>query len=425
MVLSVALVALMSALAGGCGNGSDGGGAAAPGEGGEERTVLVDYRHDEFASAFLRYYPSKVQVRPGDAVRFKQAWTGEPHSVTMGKVVDSMFEVGERFEKYDSEEEALAGGETPESIASFLSAAAPVPGMTAYSGFDIYQPGAQPCYVGAVEDVPKWSDPDTEQVDPAAVCPEGGKVQPAFTGRQGLYNSGFIAPTGTSANTFVVPVAEDAEPGTYRYFCNYHWTSMSGTIEVVAKDAAIPSQQAVSRQARTEIDRDAKVALSKVQEAQAKKLGAKIDDLQLPLAGRTGDDAFAVTINEFLPRKITTRVGQKVTWTFDGITHTVSFNVPKYFPIFTVEKDGKVVRDPQSFEPVAWDVPPAPHQGDDGADEPEPRHVDVGSWDGKGGFHSSGAFDPGETFAVTFTKPGSYPFACVLHPQMVGTLEVR
>ena len=35
-----------------------------------------------------------------------------------------------------------------------------------------------------------------------------------------------------------------------------------------------------------------------------------------------------------------------------------------------------------------------------------------------------GALLPGDSFSVTFTKPGTYPYACVLHPQMVGTLEV-
>jgi len=81
----------------GCGGGDDDGGSAAGG--GEERTVLVDYRHDQFASAFLRYYPEQVKVRQGDTVRFKQAWTGEPHSVTMGKVVDDLFANMELLEK--------------------------------------------------------------------------------------------------------------------------------------------------------------------------------------------------------------------------------------------------------------------------------------------------------------------------------------
>jgi plastocyanin len=420
-VLGVALTLLATGLAA-CG-GDDGGTDA--GGGADERTVLVDYHHDQFAGAFLGYFPGKVKIRQGGAVRFKQAWTGEPHSVTMGKVVDDMIVLGERFEKYDSKEEALAGGESEEDIAAFLGSAAQVPGMTAYHGYEIYQPGARPCFVDDVADVPRWSDPEAEEIDPEAACPDVDRPQPAFDGRQALYNSGFIAPDGDHANTFVVPIAEDAEPGTYRYFCNYHWTNMTGEIEVVARDEAVPSKYQVNREARREIEDDAKIALAKVAEAKkAKKVESSVGALSLPLAGREGDEEFSVNINEFLPKKVTAKVGQPVTWTFDGISHTVSFNVPKYFPVFNVKRSGEVEWNPKAYEPVGWDVPERP-VGTEDEDSPDPRKVDVGAWDGRGGFRSSGSLDPGETFTVTFTRPGSYAFACVLHPQMVGTVAVK
>lgn len=417
----IRVLAVVALIAAGCG-----GGAGSSGQGdGEERTVLVDYRHDEFTSAFLRYYPEQVKVRQGDAVRFEQEWTGEPHSVTLGKVVDDMFQYMPIFEKYDSEEEARAGGVTDEEIQKVNETFTKIPGMLS-DDFEIYQPGAQPCYVEAMEDVPAFSGEDEESTNPDAVCPTKGKPQPKFTGRQALYNSGFIPAEGQKANEFLLPIAEDAEPGTYSYFCNYHWISMGGKVEIVEKDAKIPSQLDVSRQARKEIAEDAKVALKKVKEAKAAK--KKVGDLELPLAGREADDEYAVVINEFLPNNVPAKVGQKVTWTFDGITHTVSFNVPKYFPIFTVADAGEVRWNPKSYEPVGWQVPPAPESpgGPPGeGEEPEGRKVDVGTWDGKGGFRSSGALDPGETFSVTFTKPGTYPYACVLHPQMVGTVEVK
>ena len=422
-VAAVAIVVVSFGLAAcGDGDGSDEG-AFEPLDGGEERTVLVDYRHDEFTSAFLRYYPEQVTVRQGDVVNFRQTWTGEPHSVTMGKVVDDAFVLAERFKKYDSEEAALAGGETPESIAAFLGSLSGLPGMTAYEGYEIYQPGAQPCYIAEAGDVPEWSDAETETINPDARCPEGGDVQPRFRGTEGLYNSGFIAPEGARANEFEVPIAEDAEPGTYTYFCNYHWTSMSGRIEILEAGADIPSQQEVNRQAREEIEADAELALQRVEEARGASSG-KVGDLTLPLAGRDAEDEFTVIINEFLPRKVETSVGEPVTWTVDGIDHTISFNVPKYFPIFTVKDDGEVVWESEAYEPVGWTVP---EKGEPEGEEEEPpaRAVDIGKWDGGGGFHSSGALSPGDSFTITFTKAGTYPFACVLHPQMVGTVEVR
>ena len=425
----VLLMVVLAVAVGACG-GDSGGGDGAAGGSGDERTVLVDHKHDQFASAFLRYYPENITVRPGDSVRFKQAWTGEPHSVTAGVVVDELFTNQELLMKYDSPEEALADGVTQAKIDEVMASLGRIPGMTG-DGYEVYQPGARPCYIEAEADVPRYLDPMTEEIDQGAACPEGGEVKPPFTGTQGLYNSGFIAPEGDDANEFVLPIAEDAEPGTYRYYCNYHWTDMSGTIEIVATDEDIPSQDEVNRQARKEIEEDAEVALQKIEEAEdAATVESSVGELELPLAGRETDDSYTVVINEFLPKKIEAEVNVPVTWTFDGISHTVSFNVPKYFPVFTVEDDGEVIWNPQAYEPVGWEVPERPGTAEDegegdGEGRPEPRRVDVGKWDGKGGFRSSGALDPGDTFTLTFTKAGTFSYACVLHPQMVGTVTVK
>lgn len=417
----MAIGAVLAMVMTGCGDGDGGGDDAG---GGAERTVLVDYRHDQFASAFLRYYPEQVTVRAGDTVRFKQTWTGEPHSVTMGKVVDDLFKNIAIVEKYDSPEEAAADGVSEEKLTEILTSFSRVPGMTG-DGYEVYQPGAQPCYITDREDVPLFSDPETEEIDRDAACVTQGEPQPDFTGRQALYSSGFIPPEGENANTFVLPVADDAEPGTYFYYCNYHWTHMSGTVEVVEPGQPIPSQDEVNRQARKEIEEDAKIALEKVEEAEdAEEVESSVGTLPLPLAGREADEDYAVIINEFLPSKIEARRNGPVTWTFDGIPHTVSFNVPKYFPVFTVDDDtGEVEWNPKSYEAEGWEVPERPDSDDD--EDAPPRNVDVGKWDGSGGFHSSGALDPGESFTVTFTKTGTYAYACVLHPQMVGTVTVK
>jgi plastocyanin len=409
MVLAVSLLA-------GCGSGD-----TSTAGGGEVRTVLVDYQHDEFASAFLRYYPEKVTVRPGDTVRFKQQWTGEPHSVTMGQVVDKVFGYAELLQKYDSEEEALADGVSQETVDDVLRTMARIPGMLEWEAGEVYQQGAQTCAIDDLDDVPAFTTPDDE-IDPDATCPNLGEPLPAFNG-QGLYNSGFIPYTGEKGNVFDVPLADDLEPGTYMYFCNYHWLQMSGQIEVVDKGSAIPSQSEVSSQARREVLEDAKLPLQQVREARKTKGGSKIGDLEVPLAGRQADEDFAVIINEFLPKNAGAKVGEPVTWTFDGAAHTVSFNVPKYFPIFDVRKDGTVFRNPNAYEPVGVEVPEREEGPPD--EDPPSLEVDAGEWNGKGGFLSSGELYPGDKFTITFTKQGTYPYACVLHPQMVGTVEVR
>jgi plastocyanin len=423
---TTAVVMLLAMVLPACG----GGGANDDGNG-EERTVLVDFRHDQVAAAFLQYYPEHLTVRPGDTIQFRQAWTGEPHSVTFGSIVDDFVDIFDEFEQYPTIEDAKAAGEPQELIDKAVTSYSKLPAMT--DGFQPTRAGSQPCYVDDVEDAPVMRDVDTDAVDPDVECPTKGRKQPEFTGRQALYNSGFIPYSGQRGNSFTVPIADDAEPGTYRYFCNYHFIFMGGEVEIVDAGKPIPSQAEVSRQARKELDEDAAKALAKVREVAGLDVGDQVqvevptDDtpevrsLTLPIAGRWIDDDTYVIINEFLPRKVQAKVGQKVTWTLDGSLHTVSFNVPKYFPIFTVDDDGEVHWDKRAYEPRGFDID---HEIPEFGEDAPSAEIDVGKWDGRGGFHSSGGLVPGDTFSITFTRTGTYPFACVLHPQMVGTLQV-
>src|SRR5687768_15668272 len=68
------------------------------------RTVRVDFRHDEFASHYWRYFPGTVYAHPGDEVVFDQQWTGEPHTVTFGTIVDEAVPKIEAIEKRFEEE---------------------------------------------------------------------------------------------------------------------------------------------------------------------------------------------------------------------------------------------------------------------------------------------------------------------------------
>jgi plastocyanin len=40
-------------------------------------------------------------------------------------------------------------------------------------------------------------------------------------------------------------------------------------------------------------------------------------------------------------------------------------------------------------------------------------------------FASSDTFDPGQSYAVTFTEPGTYAYTCGVHPFMEGTVTVE
>jgi hypothetical protein len=81
---------------------------------------------------------------------------------------------------------------------------------------------------------------------------------------------------------------------------------------------------------------------------------------------------------------------------------------------------------------VKWPAPerPEPAEGEGGEsaeeEEPEPIRVDGGEFDGGDGFHSTGLdYNDGDSFSLTFTKSGTYLFACLIHPAMVGKVVVK
>ena len=136
----------------------------------------------------------------------------------------------------------------------------------------------------------------------------------------------------------------------------------------------------------------------------------------LPVAG----DDYA-WVNEFNPRKVEAKVGTPLTWSVLGAAHTISFNVPSYFPVFRQTSNGVIVSDARVDTPVGWDVPA--HEDVD-EEYPPPRKIDIGKWNGAKAFRSSGTLYDGDTFTITFTKPGTYPYACLLHPPMIGQVVV-
>lgn len=390
---------------------------------GQTRTVLVDYSNDEADLSAFQYFPRRVEVRPGDTVEFKQAWTGEPHSVTLGTYVDEQVKpIVALLEKVAKTGEIPS--EEPEEFKKFA---------LPYSfgeGDQLAQNAAQPCFVAESDFTGSYPG------DKATPCPK--REQPEFTG-QPIYNSGIIPFEGVDGNTFTVKLGDDLAPGIYSYYCNVHGPTQWGQIVVKEKGAEIPSASAVAKQARAEAERwSAPLAANYKLAKQGKPVtggepGAEqtIETKDKKLVGvphpffKDGLFLHGI-IDEFVPQDTRAKVGEPVTWTMLG-GHTLSFNVPKYFPVFTIADDGKVALNPQASPAVGWPDPPGPAggggPGGDGGPPPEPRQVKV-EWDGKG-FKSTGlGYRELDTFTITFTKAGTYPFACLIHPQMVGKIVV-
>lgn len=106
----------------------------------------------------------------------------------------------------------------------------------------------------------------------------------------------------------------------------------------------------------------------------------------------------------FTPGEFTVEVGSSVDWTITSDEpHTITFGVG-----------------PEGVPPPEWPV--------SGFDEPPPGPpgpVELGStqFDGTG-FVNTGVIFGGSTATIEFTATGEFPFSCVIHPGMAGTVTV-
>jgi len=355
------------------------------------RTVNVDGQTDKFNGAFLAYFPNDVQVRPGDTVDFKEIWTGEPHSVTMGTLVEA----------------GLAAQKAVPQGAPDAPGFAALPHMLPEGPGDANQNAAQPCFL----------ESEKPPADAKTACPKS--AQPAFNGRQSYYNSGFL-PEG---KMFSVKLADDVAPGQYHYYCNLHGADMSGTITVKAKGEAIPTQADVDTAAAQQRDDIVNKLLPLYENAKKGQgvVGAK------NLAGFATDGPGL--IDEFIPPVIDAKVGEKVTWAVLG-PHTISFNAPTdAAPVLAVAPDGSVHLKPASMGPAGGPgVTPPQRTGPPPSGPPKLGKVtDGGRFDGTG-FRSSGFVPPGPPpalgYSLTFTKAGTYSYVCLVHPKMGGVVKV-
>ncbi len=413
-ILTTAAAALLVASTlGACGGGGSDSGDA---NGSQTRKVLVDYRHDEAETAMFAYYPRKVTVRQGDVVEFDQAWTGEPHSVTFGRLVEPKLNPVIALLDRVTKSGIIPEGE-PEEFTNFdLPFALGDTGVT--------QNAAQPCFVAEADSWPG---------DDKTPCPK--REKPAFTGTEAVYSSGIIPFEGVGGNSFRVPIAADAKPGTYGYFCNVHGPLQFGQVEIVAKDTPIPSARDVAKEARQEAEAATAIMVSNVKAAKAGKP---------VVAGETGEekiatkgkhligDALTLLLQEAAGPRDHQRVRAQAGDSQGGRKGDVDLHQRSHHQLQRAQvlprlhhrrrRHGGLQRQGREGGGVAGTARRRLH--DDGP-PPDPVKIDAGTWDGKG-FRSSGLDYPdGSEFSVTFTKAGTYPYACLIHPTMVGTIVVK
>lgn len=372
-------------------------------DGASELTVQIDGDADEFNVALLAYFPDKVTARPGDTIVYQSNFSGEPHSIAFGTLVEDAVAAERALTPEQME------GEPP---AELMEAFERIPAMLPDGPGDANQASVNPCFVVS-GDLP---DDPTQQCDTTE--PE------AFTGTELFYNSGFL-PDGES---FELQLADDIEPGTYVGFCTLHFTEMVSEITVVAPEDDVPSADEVAQEGESQLQEMVSSLQSTYEDAQGAAAERQV------LAGAADEESEVPgLVAEFIPGDLEVSTGEQVTWSFFG-PHTVSFNAPEEARVLLAKGDDdgfhlvEQAVTPQGFEPPGGppgegESPPGEEgEGPPPEEEGPPPPLDAGEWDGTGFFSSGIAF--GGDFLMTFTEPGSYEYVCLIHPDMEGTVTV-
>jgi plastocyanin len=261
--------------------------------------------------------------------------------------------------------------------------------------------------------------PNELQVNQKLAFPTSGPTKPPelYDGTR-FYGSGIMynfpaGPPGVPPNydlrlTFT-------KPGTYEYLCVLH-PPMKGTVTVVGtNDPDVPTQAEINAQAKVEEDA-LKAEIQRLVDAGSiarSELGPGDTTIWHVQAGAAGDPPTAQAF-DFLPGDITVEEGDTIIWT-SVMFHNVTFHPGRLAPDLLAQISSENVPRVFTLNPeTAFPVKPS------------------GEFDGTG-FWSSGIigndFAPlpgGKSFAMTFSKPGSYRYVCAVHRVlgMEGTVTV-
>lgn len=224
------------------------------------------------------FYPSEVQARPGDTLRFENG-SGAipvPHTVTLGTGGD-------------------VGTTLPPPVAEGI--------------------GQVPAVWGTCVSQEPLAPEDADCPDGnAAFPPDGDTVDMTPFADQGFYNSGIFDP----GQTVVVPIADDAAPGMYSFVCYLHPATMEMTVEVVGQDETVQTQSDLDAAAREAIDADLADGSEAVATADAAERPSDVV--------QAGAEQGAAVVTRFFPTEITVPAGTTVTWVNEGNDpHVVSF----------------------------------------------------------------------------------------------------
>lgn len=257
---------------------------------------------------------------------------------------------------------------------------------------------------------PDPANPQAQMLNPLVAFPQGGQ---AYDGTA-LAGSGLLGAPPTRTKEYRLTFTKT---GTFNYLCPMHSAQlpsgqvvgMTGSVTVVAAGQPLPKTPA-------QIDADAQAAIAAAnQAAAAAEPAAK--QVAPPAAGPNGTtvyhgnigwDAGPLSYMRFAPTDFTIHVGDTIEWTQTSsqAPHTVTLYSGQPEPsefITQAQPNGppKILLNPAAFAPAGGKT-----------------------YDGTGMRNSGympGTQDPApgpRTYSLTFTKPGTYEYICVLHDEM-------
>jgi plastocyanin len=231
---------------------------------------------------------------------------------------------------------------------------------------------------------PPKSGPPSLGFNPKVAAPTPGKTYDgsAYT------NSGILNKGQTFSLTF-------PKQGTFPFLCVVH-PGMVGTVQVLAPGVHVPDQKQLDYEATQRLSAD----VAKGEAAAAAARPGRNEVINVPSVGQ-------VDIMRFLPTRLSVGVGETVTFKNDTpVPHTVTFTSGQAAPALT---DAMGVLNPGVLFPA----------------RPSPNYEGTGYYNS--GFLGTGPeATAGTTFSLTFTKPGTYSYICVLHADqgMAGVIQV-
>jgi len=252
---------------------------------------------------------------------------------------------------------------------------------------------------------PFWFDSAPQlEVNPMVALPAGGgTLDPAAYANSGLSNRSRL--TGTY-------LLRLTHTGTFRLHCLVH-RGMSMSVRVLPRGRAVPSPAQVRARAHAQL----RAAL---------RLARRLERFTSPrLTVFAGHDAGPVSWMRFFPQRLRIHVGQTVTFRVGSMMepHTITFGPESY--------TGAIERTLVEPHPVVGGATVLTFNplGAYPSEPPGAPLIYTGANHGNG-FLNSGMLDtdphtpnPSEV-RITFTRPGTYHFECVIHPDMDGIVEV-